>query len=316
MTTRAVVVGAGVIGLTTALELARDGWEVTVRTAESPGGTTSSVAAAVWFPYLVGPVDAVRQWGRDSAEVFAELSGQDDVPVQARTMHELLRQPPDDAAWRSDMPDLDDRPTLPEWAVAGWTYTTWVADMPHYLRWLGAELDEADVGRWVAPVSDITEAFRLDVDLVVDCVGVDAARLVGDDTVEPVRGQIVLVDAPSVTDVWLDPDHPDGATYVIPRSDMVVCGGTAERGVWDRTPDDAVTRDILDRCAALVPAIADAPVRHAAVGLRPTRPEVRLEVEHTPFGPVLHHYGHGGAGVTLSWGAARAAARLARDLRG
>ena len=42
------------------------------------------------------------------------------------------------------------------------------------------------------------------------------------------------------------------------------------------------------------------------VGLRPCRPEVRLEAETLPGGRVLwHNYGHGGAGVTLSWGCAR-----------
>jgi len=42
------------------------------------------------------------------------------------------------------------------------------------------------------------------------------------------------------------------------------------------------------------------------VGLRPYRPSVRLEAEALPGGGVLwHNYGHGGAGVTLSWGCAR-----------
>jgi len=40
------------------------------------------------------------------------------------------------------------------------------------------------------------------------------------------------------------------------------------------------------------------------VGLRPGRPQVRLETEHRPAGPVVHCYGLGGAGITLSWGCA------------
>jgi D-amino-acid oxidase len=83
--------------------------------------------------------------------------------------------------------------------------------------------------------------------------------------------------------------------------------------VWDRTPDDEVTAAILDRAGRMVPAVAGASVVDVAVGLRPSRPEVRLELEPTGYGPVLHHYGYGGAGVTLSWGAARAAAVLARS---
>ena len=51
--------------------------------------------------------------------------------------------------------------------------------------------------------------------------------------------------------------------------------------------------------------------------LRPTRPQVRLEAEPPGTGPlVVHNYGHGGAGVTLSWGCAREAAGLAAQALG
>ena len=60
------------------------------------------------------------------------------------------------------------------------------------------------------------------------------------------------------------------------------------------------------RCAALVPALHDAPVVSVAVGPRPVRPTVRLEAE----GRVVHCYGHGGAGVTLAWGCAVEVAAL------
>lgn len=313
---QAVVVGAGVVGLTTALALAEDGWSVRVRTAEAPPATTSAVAAAVWFPYLVGPADAVDRWGRATAEELARLAARPDAPVTARTVNELLRAPAADPGWRRDLPAFTPIGSLPTWATGGWRWTSWVADMPAYLDWLVDRLGRHDVPIDVAPVAALADAASADTDLVVDCVGVEAARLVGDEAVTPVRGQVVLVAAPDVEEVWIDADDPDGTTYVIPRTDVVVCGGTAERGEWDRTPDTEVTAAILERTARLVPAIEGAPVVDVAVGLRPSRPEVRLEAEHTAHGPVLHHYGHGGAGLTLSWGAARAAVALARDAIG
>ena len=56
---RITVVGAGVIGLTTALDLAAAGHDVTVLTADPPAATTSAIAGAIWFPYQVGPPDLV-----------------------------------------------------------------------------------------------------------------------------------------------------------------------------------------------------------------------------------------------------------------
>ena len=64
---------------------------------------------------------------------------------------------------------------------------------------------------------------------------------------------------------------------------------------------------MLDRAVALVPGLRGAEVLGHRVGLRPARPAVRLEsVPHYDGEPggVVHCYGHGGAGVTLSWGCA------------
>jgi D-amino-acid oxidase len=124
--------------------------------------------------------------------------------------------------------------------------------------------------------------------------------------VTPVRGQVVVVDQVGI-DRWI----LDGAglTYVVPRTDEVVVGGTDVEGEWSRTPDPAVAEEILHRATALVPELEGARVRRYKVGLRPGRPEVRLE----RVGHVIHCYGHGGAGVTLSWGCADDVVGLAGD---
>jgi len=77
-------------------------------------------------------------------------------------------------------------------------------------------------------------------------------------------------------------------------------------------PDPAATAAILGRAAKLVPALAGARVLGVRVGLRPGRPAVRLEPEpareatasSAALPPVIHCYGHGGAGHTLAWGCA------------
>jgi D-amino-acid oxidase len=85
----------------------------------------------------------------------------------------------------------------------------------------------------------------------------------------------------------------------------------AEVGSAEMAPDPATERAILRRTAELVPALAGRPVLSRAVGLRPGRDAVRLEPVAGYAVPVLACYGHGGAGVTLSWGCAEAVAALA-----
>jgi D-amino-acid oxidase len=71
------------------------------------------------------------------------------------------------------------------------------------------------------------------------------------------------------------------------------------------------TQAILERARRLEPALANATVLGAAVGLRPSRPAIRLEREVLPDGRrVVHNYGHGGHGFSLAWGCAAAVTRL------
>ena len=117
--------------------------------------------------------------------------------------------------------------------------------------------------------------------------------------------------APGVQEWLLDQSDPERLVYVVPRERDVVLGGTAEEGDEDRAADPATTAAIRARCAALVPALRDAPVVSVAVGLRPARPAVRLEAE----GRVVHCYGHGGARRDPRVGLRRRGSRTSRRAR-
>jgi D-amino-acid oxidase len=96
-----------------------------------------------------------------------------------------------------------------------------------------------------------------------------------------------------------------------PHRDRVVCGGIRLPDRWDRTPDPAVTDRIVARCRRVQPRLRDAEIIEVVTGLRPDRPAVRVEAEPLGSGLCVHNYGHGGNGVSLSWGCAREAAELA-----
>lgn len=85
--------------------------------------------------------------------------------------------------------------------------------------------------------------------------------------------------------------------YVIPRTDDCILGGYDS----PEPPGDDEVHAIVARCREAAPQLS-ANVRGVKRGIRPVRGVVRLERE----GRVIHNYGHGGAGFTVSWGCAAA----------
>src|SRR5262249_47921730 len=149
--------------------------------------------------------------------------------------------------------------------------------------------------------------------VVVDCSGAYARRLAGDQAVTPVRGQAVVVANPGLTEFLIAPgDESAELAFVFPHGEEVILGGSEAAGDWNLEPVPAVADRILRDCAAIEPRLRGARVLDHRVGLRPARPAVRVEAEPGDGGPlIVHNYGHGGAGVTLSWGCAHEAASLA-----
>ncbi|MBA2774865.1 MAG: FAD-dependent oxidoreductase [Nocardioidaceae bacterium] len=294
---RVLVLGAGVNGLTAGVRLAEAGLQVDLLARELPLETTSSVAAALWYPYLAEPRERVFAWAQRSYDEFVQVAATPDSGVALRSGTELLRELLEDPWWAAAVPDLTRVKHVPTPYRDGWSFTAPVVEMPVYLRWLQRRLEEAGgtLTRMALP------GLPDHADLVVNCAGLGARLLAGDDTLHPVRGQVVRVEQVGVERWLLDGSEP---TYVVPRSDDIILGGTETEGGWDRRPDPQVARDIVARATALVPELAGARVLGHRVGLRPARPSVRLELEDRAGHPVIHCYGHGGAGVTTSWGCA------------
>jgi D-amino-acid oxidase len=177
--------------------------------------------------------------------------------------------------------------------------------MPTYLSYLAGRLLAAGGRIERSPVASLEQALEA-APVVVNCAGIGARELVPDPAVRPVRGQVVVVENPGIEEFFAEePGSSTELRYVLPHRGTVVLGGTAEPDRTDLAPRPEVARLIVARCIEVVPALAGARVVAHRVGLRPVRDQVRLAEEHRPTGRVVHNYGHGGAGVTLSWGCAR-----------
>jgi D-amino-acid oxidase len=310
----AVVVGAGIAGLTSALALRDRGLRVRVVGERPPAESTSWLAAAVWFPTRAGPRDKVLDWG---ARTYAELAEQARLGVPGVVMREslaLYREPPEPPWWAPVVGGVRpaDRDELPPGYRHGLRFVVPLAEMPRYLPWLVDRFESAGGQLRLGRVDSLDELAE-EAPLLVHCTGLGARTLVGDLSVVPVRGQIVRVANPGLRLSVRDEHHPGGRAYVHPREHDCILGGTLEEGSWDDRPDPATAQAILARCRDLAPALRGVEVLGHLAGLRPARPAVRLEVEMLPGRDtrVIHNYGHGGSGITLSWGCARAVAELA-----
>ncbi|WP_028651000.1 FAD-dependent oxidoreductase [Nocardioides halotolerans] len=298
---RVTVVGAGVIGLSCALRLLEAGHRVDVLARELPRETTSAVAAAIWYPYRAWPQERVLAWSRSSYAAFAALAAEDpDCGVVLREGTEVGLTRAEKPWWADAVPDLHETLDVPAGHDGGWAFTAPVVEMPVYLEWLASRVLDAGGSITRLTLHGLPSAGGDGPTAVVDCAGLGAKFLAADPTLHPVQGQVVLVEQVGLERWWLESGSEGGPTYVVPRSRDVVVGGTDVEGEWSRTPSPDVAAAILRRALRLVPALAGAEVLGHKVGLRPARPEVRVE----RVGDVVHCYGHGGAGVTLSWGCA------------
>ena len=305
---RVIVVGAGVVGLSCAVRLQQAGHQVDVLARDLPLETTSAVAAAIWYPYRVFPYEQVTAWGAATYQELQRLSDEPDAGIRMVEGVELHRRRTPDPWWRDAVPSLTRVTAMPGHYVDGWSFRTPVVEMPIYLRWLTRAFTEG--GGTITRMA--LNALPEHAEVVVNASGLGARLTADDPSVTPVRGQVVVVEQFGLDRWWLDAEGP---TYVVPRSHDVVVGGTDDEGEWSRTPDPAAAARILERAAVLVPEVARAAVLRHKVGLRPGRPQVRLEEEKVASGQgraerVVHCYGHGGAGVTLSWGCADEVAAL------
>jgi D-amino-acid oxidase len=312
MASSVIVVGAGVSGLTSAICLAEAGWTVRVVAAEPPERTTSMVAGAMWGPSFQRPLDKTLAWTRRSLAEFTELAGVADsgvrmapavtvgelaageVPPQARMIPELRPCEPDE---------------LPAGFTSGYRSRMPTMDMPRYLEYLRRRLVDGGGEIEIRKIGSLDEVLE-DAPVVVNCAGLGARELVGDEELNPIFGQHVMMTNPGLDELFMELTLGTEWVSYFPHRDRVVCGGIRTPGRWDTTPDDALTERIIERCQRVEPRLRDAEVIEVVTGLRPDRPVVRVEAEDLPGGRCVHNYGHGGAGVGLSWGCAQEVVEL------
>jgi D-amino-acid oxidase len=305
---RVAIVGAGVSGLTCGVLFAERGYRTAIFAREVGQQTTSGAAAALWFPYDVEPAGKVIPWALETFNVLADLARTPESGVSMIDLRQFSR------AGEIQIPDwavpLGGRviPSEVEGSLeifkSGFSLPVPLMDTTIYLDYLAGRFRDAggeiNANVCFEKLEDVDSKF----DLVINCAGIGARALVGDSDLQPHRGQVAIVSSINkLTRAIVCDDAP--LMYAIPRTNDCVFGGTNDLSD-NLAANPTTTSQIVAECSRVL-HIKNPRVLAERVGLRPFRKSgVRLERDRLSDGRiVIHNYGHGGSGFTLSWGCAR-----------
>lgn len=343
MNKSAAIIGAGVSGLTCAVVFAERGHRTAIFAKEIGQQTTSGAAAALWFPYDVEPANKVIPWALETFRTLIDLARNTNSGVSMIELRQFSRTKeiriPDwaipfgaqsvissevdngaagEAATWTGGPEAERLGSERIKSLAfksGFSLLVPLMDTTVYLDYL--------INRFLSSGGAITENVRLEnledvapkSDLVINCVGIGARELVGDTDLQPHRGQVAIV--PRIKDLPYAVVCDDAPLmYAIPRTNDCVFGGTNDLSD-DLGVDSATTAQIVAECSRAL-KIEEPNLLAERVGLRPFRKSgVRVERAYLRDGrTVVHNYGHGGSGFTLSWGCAEEVFDLATGSAG
>ena len=307
------IVGAGVSGLTCGVLFAEHGYRVEISAEQIGTQTTSGAAGALWFPYDAEPAEKVIPWALATYKVLVDLATDPRTGVSMIELRQYCRggeiEVPDWAPVVS--PGVEKSSNISGLFTDGFSLRVPLMDSTIYLDYLterfrkaGGELNS---GVRFQQLEEVDPKF----DVVINCAGIGARELARDPDLEPHRGQVAIV--PKLEDLICAVVCDDAPLmYAIPRTNDCVFGGTNDLSD-NLSPDPKTTEAIVAECARVLKI--DKPlVLRERVGLRPFRKSgVRLEEEKLRDGrSVIHNYGHGGAGFTMSWGCAENVFELAK----
>jgi D-amino-acid oxidase len=311
MKDRVAIVGAGVSGLTCAVVFAEQGYTTSILAEQIDDRTDSAAAAAIWYPYDVAPVETIMPWALIAYDRFAELTrdlSSGVSVVELRTFSRLGPMAPPEWA-RPFGPRALVQSEIPAAFVSGFSMPVPLIETTKYLDYLKRRAANAGASFIAGVHLEHLDEVEARSDLVVNCAGIGAKELVPDPAMEPHRGQVAIVAALDLSYAVVCDDPP--LMYAIPRSRDCVLGGTND--VSDnRAPDSTATARIIAECQRVL-GFPSPTILAERVGLRPCRKSgVRVAAEKMRDGrTIIHNYGHGGAGFTLSWGCAQTVLELA-----
>ncbi len=335
MSERTLVIGGGVIGLATALELARRGATVDVLDKQQPGQASSWAGAGILsllLPETYG--QALNDLANTSIRLYPDwidwLRGLAKTDPEFRRTGMLILPPIETLAGpQPELAPLPPHPNLTLPANALWRPEVCQVRNPKLIKTLveaaaalgvNIHANQAVTG-FETDRKRLTEVIstsqRWSVDNVVVTAGAWTSDLLAPLAralpIRPIRGQILLYQAdPTRLACIVYQREASSSRYLVPRQDgLILTGSTLEDVGFDQSTTSAAYAELHAFTRRLLPDVAASnPIRHWA-GLRPGSPENQpIIARHPEIGNLYVNSGHFRYGVTL----APASARLMADL--
>lgn len=303
MNKKIAIIGAGISGLSCAYLLSEKNYSVTVFAKEFSPNITSNRAAAFWFPYHVRNDKRAIKWSKESYAFYKKLA---DDSLTGISMKQLIKAIPEkaveeDTSWMEFIPEGECE-TLPEeklkpGIIRAYTVFVPLIETQIFLPYLQNIFKKRGVAFENRSITDFDELPGFDI--IINCTGLGARNLCNDESVIPVRGQVALLETQTDLPIYLDNDTP---LYIVPRKDAMIVGGTYEANIYEEITEPETIEHILNTAYKFFPELQQKKIIGSWAGLRPFRPQVR--VEHEAGTNIIHNYGHAGSGFTLSFGCA------------
>ncbi|ESO08124.1 hypothetical protein HELRODRAFT_156658 [Helobdella robusta] len=325
------ILGAGVVGLSTAVQLRQllPTAELDLIAEKFYDETTSYGAAGIFRPTLSKTpgveIERIKKWLKDSWKHYEGIFHGDEARlagVQLISGYQFVNNPQPNPLERDivfsyrALTDKELSAFPGDRFKYGWFVTTLLIEPRIYLKYLTDKFTQSG-GRTIRKTLESFEELCGRYDLVINCMGLGSKELLKDEELVPNRGHLVKVKCDWLKHFVYTGDT--GTCYILPGIEVTTIGGTRTDNDLDLTPRKEDTERILNEAYKVLPSLKKAKIVSEWVGLRPHRAPLRIESETMEFPSgkklqVVHNYGHGAEGISLSWGTSVEAVELAMRL--
>ncbi len=263
--TEIAVLGAGSIGLSTALELQRAGADVTIYAKDFPPYTTSNIAGAMWHPVTLYERDQVSAETMEMLHLaskiaflrFIAYANDPRYGVYWIRQYSLSNRPMNtsrpymggDALY----PGLKrNQPGAPFGFAYHDAYYTLMIDSDLYMRALVNDFLGTG-GRMVEQTFDTAADLEsLPQNTIVNCMGLGSGAVFEDESIIPARGQLTFLLPQNDIDYgYAGWTREHGQLYMFPRKTGVLLGGSFDKGDWSLEPREDEVHRMVEGHAAL-----------------------------------------------------------------